>query len=93
MIMGLERLDRITAFMEEHSAPPRRSSMEPIHEAAQEGSSPGTAGTQGRVSSADGRSNGKEGNLVQKPGIELADRRMSGQGTLLLQPMYVYTCS
>ena len=35
MIMGLERLDRITAFMEEQSGPARRS-MDPVPEEAQE---------------------------------------------------------
>ena len=81
MIMGLERLDRITAFMEEHSAPPRRSSMEPIREAPQEGSPSGSAGAQRRVSSPGGDASSREGNSEQRPGIEPADRRVSGQHT------------
>ncbi len=39
MIMGLERLDRITAFMEEQSGPPTRS-MDPVPEEAQEEGGP-----------------------------------------------------
>lgn len=79
MIMGLERLDRITAFMEEHSGPPRRSSMEPIHEAGQEGSPPGSAGAPGRASNADGQIDSSRGSMELRVDSAHAERRMSGQ--------------
>ena len=79
MIMGLERLDRITAFMEEHSGAPQRSSMEPIHEAGQEGPPPGIVGAPGRVSNADGQSDSRRGSGESEADSALAQRRMSGQ--------------
>jgi hypothetical protein len=58
MIMGLERLDRITAFMEEQSGPPKRStgSVGTIPEEAPEGS-----GAQHSTHSAQSRASGVNG--------------------------------
>ena len=90
MIMGLERLDRITAFMEEHSGPPRRSSMEPIREAGQEASPSGSAD---RASNADGHPDSREGNAKPEPESELAQRRVPGQRELSQQAIAVHTDS
>jgi len=77
MIMGLERLDRITAFMEEQSGPPRRSmgSVDTIPEKAQEGSSSGPASPQGEVNI----SNSGTARAGSKPRTGTTKRQMSGQ--------------
>ena len=81
MIMGLERLDRITAFMEEQSGPPRRSmgSVDTIPKNAQEGSSSGPASPQGNVNP----SNNSAARAESKPRAEMTEQQMPGQcGTL-----------
>ena len=73
MIMGLERLDRITAFMEEQSGGPRRS-VDPIHEEPEGEPAP----RQERDDSAREQPSSSAVDSEKEPQGETAERRLTG---------------
>lgn len=82
MIMGLERLDRITAFMEEQSGPPKRStgSVGTIPMEAPEGSGArhSTHNMQSRDSGVNGRPHGSAEERGAQPQGNAVEQHFSG---------------
>ena len=96
MIMGLERLDRITAFMEEQSGPPKRStgSVGTIPEEVPEGSGAqhSTHSAQSRDSGVNGWPHGSAGERGAQPPRNTVEGHSSGMCIIPLHGAYLEGC-